>query len=500
MLINYLYPLFFFLIVIIALRYSKISHLDGLKRWDLVFAFSIKSFAALFFIYIFTFYYGEGYLYFDSGIYITDAKILNEVFYKSPLNYFKLLTGIGENTELIHAYLSDTGIWSQPNSIVKDDAKNIIRINSVIHFFSNNIIYIHFIIFNLFSLFGLVQIYLFFKKYTVFNHRILFYCLIISPSLLFWGSGVLKEPMVIFSYGLLLYILRQKFKFKIIKFILLVAVSYLLFSFKAYILVSILLAFIFFVFSKHIFKQSKLIYLFICQIVFFAATLLLFPSILNTFTTLITEKQFDFNNITKGGIYVKNTTDNYALNIPISQYSKIIQFPDSILIKENVLGYKMQKGNRKGIQKIIIKSDSIKKYKIHSIWSRSNSYVEPNLILYSEKQLIKNIPISLANSLLRPTWNDPSPKFKILSIIETYLIFGFLILGFIFKKKLSRNEKIYIISLFQFVLILSLFIGWTTPVFGAIVRYRIFTYLAITIISFILIKPFDQWKSKKNIS
>ena len=160
----------------------------------------------------------------------------------------------------------------------------------------------------------------------------------------------------------------------------------------------------------------------------------------------------------------------------------------------------MPRIKKRNIEKTILKADSIKKFKILSIWSRSKSYIEPNLILYSKKQLVKNIPISLANSLLRPSWNDPGPKFKILTIIETYIIFVFLIFAFIKRRKLNRNEKILVLTLLQFVIILSLFIGWTTPVFGAIVRYRIFTYLAITIISFILIKPFDQWKRKTNIS
>ena len=122
---------------------------------------------------------------------------MQNVFYNSPINYFKLLTGIGETKEIIESNILGTSIWSQPNSVIHDDAKNIIQINSLIHFFSFEMIFIHFIIFNIFSAFGIIQIYLYFKKFIKINHRFFLATLVLLPSFLFWGSGVLKEPMVI---------------------------------------------------------------------------------------------------------------------------------------------------------------------------------------------------------------------------------------------------------------------------------------------------------------
>lgn len=500
MLFNITYSFLFFTLVFLFLRYSKFAKIEGLNKWDLAIAFSIKSLASIVFIYIFTYYYGIGYLYYDSGMYISDAKILNQVFYDSPIDYFKLLSGIGENKELVEFHLKGTAIWSQPNSILRDDAKNIIRINSVIHFFSFNNIYIHFIIFNLLSFFGILQIFLYFKKFIKTNKRIFFFTLILLPSFLFWGSGVLKEPMVIFSYGVLFWVLRKPFKQKIVNFFLLILSICLILNFKAYVLASLFLPILFLISAKHLFVKFNIYAILVIQVLTIIASFFILPQQWQHFTDSVTVKQFDFNNITKGGVYLQNSTGEFSYHVPINQYKNIVQEKDSIFFVKNSLVYQMPRGNRKGLKLVTLNADSLTKFKISSIWTKSNSYLEPKLILYSEKQLIKNIPISLCNSLLRPFWNDPSPKFKIFLILETWLLFGFLIFAFFFRRKLSRNEQILLITLIQFVIILSLFIGWTTPVLGAIVRYRIFTYLIILIISFILIKPFNEWKTKKNIS
>ena len=244
----------------------------------------------------------------------------------------------------------------------------------------------------------------------------------------------------------------------------------------------------------------KLYFILLIQFGVLLISFFILPNQWQLFVDSITVKQFDFNNVTKGGVYLQNGNEKYAYHVPINQYDKIVNESDSVYFIKEVRIFKMQRGNKHGLMKVKMKADSLRKFKIHSIWAHSNSYIEPTLILYSKKQMVKNIPISLLNSLLRPSWNDPSPKFKILTILETYFLFGALILGIIFRRKLNRNEKILVITLSMFVLILSLFIGWATPIFGAIVRYRIFSYLAILIITFIIVKPFNEWKKKENIS
>jgi hypothetical protein len=62
---------------------------------------------------------------------------------------------------------------------------------------------------------------------------------------------------------------------------------------------------------------------------------------------------------------------------------------------------------------------------------------------------------------------------------------------------LNQKEKGIIFILIIFALQLFLLIGWTTPVLGAITRYRFPAQLALILVGLIILKPlnFKTWKS-----
>ncbi|MCE3296179.1 MAG: hypothetical protein K0R65_1893 [Crocinitomicaceae bacterium] len=496
-----LYALLLFLGVCFALGYFRVFRVEGLGKWDLSFAFALKGLASLFFIYIYTYYYGVGFLYFDSGFYINDAKILNQVIYKSPLDYFKLLTGIGETNELIRQHLSLTEKWSRPYSLLTDDAKNVTRISSIIHFFSFNSIYVHFIVFNLFALSGMKNIYVFFRKYITVNDRIFFFALILLPSLLFWSSGVLKEPMLIFSIGLFLKSLRISNERKILKLFLLVISLILMLNFKTYVLLACIIPFIFVIISTLIFGKKPLWVGLVTVFAFLVICLVSLPKQRQKIVDYISLKQFDFNNISMGGIYFLQENQPYAYNIQPDDYNNLEMEGDSLKIIHRTKAYIFHRTEKNGLRKIYLEADTTKKIPVLGVYHRSNSYIETTLIFSSFRQMMFNIPEALVNCLFRPFWNDPSPKFKFITILETWLLFGFLAFALFKRKKLTRMEKIVIVALILFAINLSLIIGWATPVLGAIVRYRTPVYLGILIIAFILLQPSsDLWKKKTDIS
>jgi hypothetical protein len=490
------YSILFALVVFLILRYSKIGQIDGLNRWDLSIAFAIKSMASLFFIYIFTWYYGEGVLFSDASFYIIDGKILNTVFYNDFGDFLKLLTGIGENDVLIQKHLSLTEMWSRPYNFFNNDTKNLVRINSLIHFFSFGTNYIHFIIFNLFTLFGITQIYLFFKKYISVNPRFFFFTLILFPSLLFWGSGVLKEPLLVFSIGLFLSVISLKTD-SFFKALLILISVYVLFNFKAYVVLSFILPFVLFLVCYVLFKKKSI--LFGLVITLSIATLLFFilPKQRQIIVNHISNKQFDFNNMGQGGFYFKKEGDSKSYYVLAKDSYKIKTEGDSIYFRQNLKIFSFNGSLKNKISPEYFKKDSKYKLRIAQGLAPSNSHIQTTLILSSTKQLIKNIPEALVNSLFRPFPTDSRTKFNIPHFLEVLSVFGFLILSIIFRKKLSRNEKYLVASLVLFSITLSLIVGWSTTIVGAIVRYRIPVYLALIILSFILFKPSEKWKNKE---
>lgn len=91
----------------------------------------------------------------------------------------------------------------------------IVKIHALIRLFSFGFYSIHRIIFAALSCIGIIYIYYFFKKESkqIKNNALFF--LFLTPSLLYWGSGVHKESLIFFFIGLSLYFLTSllsKFK------------------------------------------------------------------------------------------------------------------------------------------------------------------------------------------------------------------------------------------------------------------------------------------------
>jgi hypothetical protein len=116
----------------------------------------------------------------------------------------------------------------------------------------------------------------------------------------------------------------------------------------------------------------------------------------------------------------------------------------------------------------------------------------------SYQQLIANIPEALFNASIRPLPNDPGSKLKYISMLEVWVLFAFLMYAIVNRRKIISGEKNIIVGLIIFALFLFVLIGWTTPVLGAITRYRFPAQLALVLVGLILIQPksITLWKKQ----
>jgi hypothetical protein len=496
MFLDIIYPLLWFLLIFFGLRYQKIFQLDGLSKWDLSIGFLVKSLVSLLFIYIFSNYYGPGIMAFDSYQYNIDGKILNDVFYKSPIDYLKLLTGIGEDKYMVNHYLEKTGKWYYSYTFFLDDAKNVIRLSSLIHFVSFNSFIIQFLIFDLLSLIGIFYCYRAIKKFSKIHPSILFYGILVLPSLLFWSSALLKEPILLLGIGLFLYT-TINFDLKNFKILIMFLISIiLLVAFKPYVFISIILIGIILFFHEYLKINRWLSLLIFCVI----GIISLYSSrkLSDLIVKPISFKQHDFINAGTGGLFCMDTLTRVEYNINERDYNKIKLEGKNVFIKQKVEINEINRFNR-DVLPLVVDSNSNLNLKFLTRLVKSTSYIEVTPIKVSLNQLLLNIPEALVNSMFRPWLTDPGKEFKYFASIETILLFGFLVFAIINKKRLSKSEKTLVFSLLLFALSISLIIGWTTPILGAIVRYRAPVYLAILLISFIIIEPPKRWK-KENIS
>jgi hypothetical protein len=129
--------------------------------------------------------------------------------------------------------------------------------------------------------------------------------------------------------------------------------------------------------------------------------------------------------------------------------------------------------------------------------SGSSIYLEP--MQTDAAGLFSALPRALYNGLFRPWAWEYSSAFTALSGIENTLLLIIMVFTLAFHRKNNINLNLLLFCL-TFILTLSTLIGLTTPVIGAIVRYRIpvlpFYFMLIALWS----KPFnfDRYLSKSS--
>lgn len=490
-----IYTVTFIILFFLLLRYVRFFQIESLSPWTIPLAFLLKIAVGLLLFWMHIQTYGIDELSHDGETFLKEGKYLNDVFFQSPKHYFQLLTGIGESTELINKYLYMTEYWSAGDLTIVNDSKNVIRIHSIIHFFSGNSVLIHLSIMCLISLFAAKNLYLAFYKYSRLPKVYFFWLLLIVPSTIFWTSSLLKEPILFFGISLLAYsLLYEKNLWK--KLVLLFLSIVLMIGFKPYILVCLMIALFSYIIYRYLFAFKLLpTIFFLTGFLFLSGFMLDKPR--ETVVHYLTRKQFDFVNVGKGGLHV--LADSCIYYFQPFQYENLEIKGSEVKLLKPVDAYIIHFGStQKPIPVHLVPKGEI--WIKYYFAPGCSSYIETTPISNSSIQLIKNIPEALTNSMFRPFLSDQGSKLKYFSFAEVWLVFTFFLYALYQRRKLENKEKGIIFILAIFALFLFLLIGWTTPVIGAIARYRFLAQLSLILIGLIILKPFNLKKWKNTFS
>ena len=251
----YLLISFYIILFFLAFRYLNVFKINSLPPWVLPLAFLIKICIGGFYLTLYLHPDTNNLLPSDTMNYLNESKIVNRVFYESPKDYFYLLSGTGDDNYLIPKYLSNTFVWDSGSINIVNDSRNIIRLNSLIQFISFGIPFIHTLFMCFISLIGLRHLFLTFENLTNINPLLFFSLLFFLPSLLFWTSGILKEPILFFGLSIFTRSLLKKDAFKKRFFFGCIGVLILL-GIKPYVIASLLLSIFYFILYKYIFKEK----------------------------------------------------------------------------------------------------------------------------------------------------------------------------------------------------------------------------------------------------
>lgn len=466
------------LIIILYVLYRQ-SLKDNLHSLLYPSLFGIRVLAGCFFLYVYTYIYGGGFLTHDASEFLRESKILNELFYSSPKSYFTFLFGLEPSEEYVRQYLENTSHWSAHGKAILNDSQNVIRVNSLIYFISGGNTFTHILIGALISFLGIKETASWVRTRSSLKPTHIFIFLSIIPSLLFWSSSFLKEPFMILGFAL---ILRSFFdnnlplSRKWWRIIIGIGLSIM---FKPYVLILLIPALFFFLLYTSIFKKKKLIK----SILFLALTTILIsciPSIQSTVVNKITRQQTNFINVGAGGLHIAR---NDSILFFTESYARGIQIKGKqVFITEDTPGFYVTNNLRYTVEPFLANKDKSPWQLLYKSEGSASHFEIPRLN-YRTTKMISTAPEAIMNSFFRPFWNDSGSWLMSLAKLENIL---FLCTSFflLFKGCFNTNNPNLgvIISMIIFIFLLMLVIGYTTPVSGAIVRYKIPAQLAFGIL------------------
>jgi len=411
---------------IFIIHQMKFFDIDGISKRAISGVFILKIIFGLLLWAVYTFYYTDRatadiYKYFD------DSKILFDALKTKPLDYLKMLTGIGNNTPEFQQYYSQMHYWARHvDSGVYNDSHPVIRFNAFVRLFSFGYYNVHTVFICFLSLIGLTAIYKTFVPYLQDKKRELLFVVFFLPSVLFWGSGVLKEGLIFFSLGLLLYHFNRLFNIQ--STIIFLGAGLFLALSKFYIWLAIFpsLLFLFWINKTSTSKVILKLLVVVFAVAITGLNIDRFTSIQNPLVTL-SQKQIEFNKLAYG-----YATDAYNRPIPVANSA----------IKINIL--------------------------------------EPTFLSF-----LKNSPQAMANTFLRPFIWECKSAMMLVAGVENLVILLFIMLCVIFIQPLSNIRWEYVLFCLSFVVIQFLIIGCTKPVLGAIARYKV-PALPFLMIAFLL--------------
>ncbi|MEQ9442733.1 MAG: hypothetical protein RIG62_27070 [Cyclobacteriaceae bacterium] len=211
-------------------------------------ALGAKIFGALAVGFIYQFYYGGGKPSGDTFNYHQNAGIIYEAFGDDPTVGFKLFMAEGEYTSEIFTYASRMYWFRSPTEYF------VIRIIALLGMLTLHSYAAIAILFAAISFSGVWVMYLTFYKFYPKIHLHLALAILFVPSVVFWGSGILKDTITLGALGWATWALVRIFferKGLLVSAVVLFLALYTIYSIKIYIVLCFLPAALLWIFLSY---------------------------------------------------------------------------------------------------------------------------------------------------------------------------------------------------------------------------------------------------------
>ncbi len=403
-----------FIVIIKRWRFFRFS---GISSQLLIVLFIIKFGAGLLLTTIYTHHYKERreadiFKYFD------DSAPMFSALPEKPLDFVKMVSGIGiNNAYFFDTYFIHMNNWDRAyDSNIYNDSHTIIRLNAIFRLFSFQVFHIHTLFFCFLAFVGCVALFKTFKH--LFSQTINLYTIacFLLPSVLLWTSGILKESILIFTLGIL-FMAIEKFtrqKINLSNLTLVFICAFLMVYIKFYVLLAFLPAIAGYFIAKKLQLNSFLVYATVCVLAVI------------------------------GGFYSNHLTGGIDLvEVLINKQKDFLRLAD---------------------------------------WQNAQSTFALTPLENSFWGVIKVVPEGLINCFIRPLPHQGDSWLHVGVIIENIFLLLLVVFSgyFLVKSKMAQRplfktfeQKNLFLFCVLFTLLLFAIIGITTPVAGALVRYKV---------------------------
>ena len=230
----FIFYLILFIYIIKKLRFFQ----ETLTFSFLVFVLVLKIIGGAIVAYIYSHYYENG----DTFAYMHDSKVIYESLPSSPLIYLQFISGIEIDKSSLTPYFEKLITYDRnPYNKLLIDTFITLRINAFLCLFSFGYYYVQMLFMCFISLVGTMALYKTVIKVSSCNKLLLVTSCFLIPSVVIWGSSVLKEPLMLFFLGLMILSFHKfVLKSRLIHFMKFLFFALLLAAIKPYILLAML--------------------------------------------------------------------------------------------------------------------------------------------------------------------------------------------------------------------------------------------------------------------
>ncbi|MFW5851000.1 MAG: hypothetical protein ACOCWB_02135 [Bacteroidota bacterium] len=380
-----------------------------LPFWILIGIFSLKIISSAVMYWVYTSYYPVR-IEADIFKYFDDAKIIFSSLEHSAWHYIKLICDIDISHPQLNQYYDKMEFWDRKIDYgFGNDNRTIIKANAIIMLFSFGNIWVHNVFAGFISIFSYLLLYKIIYSYNPKLQYALLISIVLIPSGFFWTSAMLKETIVML--GLACYV---------------------------YGFISVLTKQ-----KKYLSWLSLIIGIFILLHIKVYVIAALIPASLGFLIAYkLPQKRVSYVYIISMlvlilGIIINNT---YLHAVPILE-----KFAD----KRNDF-----------IMDVVY-------------YAHAQSYIPIGFIDANIMSFIKDTPASLYRAVFLPWLWNTSSLLGIVPALENLMLIILGLLACFYRRNLDRSQQNIIWFSLIFSITLLWIIGITTPVIGAIVRYKI---------------------------